>query len=171
MLSNLLVEVSQIEGSGPEALSGNPKRSRCDRIRHATLFEVVGLALIIPLGTMLFSLHASDMGVIGLGSALVATAWNYAYSLGFDRAMQRLVGHTRKSLVLRAGHAVLFEAGLLLILLPLIAWYLGIGLSQAFVMDIAIAAFYGAYAFLFNLALDRTFPLPDWREIAAEPSR
>ena len=146
-------------------------RSTRDRIRHAILFEVVGLALIIPLGTILFGLHASAMGVIGFGSALVATAWNYAYNLGFDRAMQRLVGHTRKSLVLRVGHAVLFEAGLLVFLLPPIAWYLGIALVQAFVMDIAIAAFYVAYAFLFNLAYDRAFPLPGWSEVAAEPSR
>ncbi|GJE57593.1 MULTISPECIES: PACE efflux transporter [Methylobacterium] len=146
-------------------------RSTRDRIRHAILFEIVGLALIVPLGTVLFGLHASDMGVIGVGSALVATAWNYAYNLGFDRAMQRLVGHTRKSLVLRVGHAVLFEAGLLVILLPPIAWYLGIGLVQAFIMDIAIAAFYVAYAFLFNLAYDRAFPLPGWGEVAAEPSR
>ncbi len=111
------------------------------------------------------------MGVIGIGSALVATAWNYLYNLGFDQAMQRLTGHTRKSVVLRIAHAVLFEAGLLMILLPPIAWYLGIGLSEAFTMDLAIAAFYVAYAFLFNLAYDRTFPLPSWEHAAAKPSR
>ena len=61
-------------------------RSTRDRIRHAILFEVFGLALIIPLGTVLFDLHTSDMGVIGFGSALVAMAWNYVYNLGFDRA-------------------------------------------------------------------------------------
>ncbi|SFV11488.1 Uncharacterized membrane protein [Methylobacterium sp. 174MFSha1.1] len=146
-------------------------RSTRDRIRHALLFEVVGLALIIPLGTILFGLHASAMGVIGVGSAVAATAWNYIYNLGFDRAMQRLVGHTRKSLGLRLAHAVLFEAGLLVILLPPIAWYLGIGLMQAFVMDIAIALFYVAYAFVFNLAYDRAFPLKSWGEVAAEPAR
>jgi uncharacterized membrane protein len=145
-------------------------RSTRDRIRHALLFEVVGLALIIPLGTVLFGLHASAMGVIGAGSAVAATAWNYVYNSGFDRAMQRLVGHTRKSLPLRLVHAVLFEAGLLVILLPPIAWYLGIGLVQAFVMDIAIALFYVAYAFVFNLAYDRAFPLKSWGEVAA-PSR
>jgi uncharacterized membrane protein len=146
-------------------------RSTRDRIRHALLFEVVGLALIIPLGTVLFGLHASAMGVIGAGSAVAATAWNYVYNSGFDRAMQRLVGHTRKSLPLRLVHAVLFEAGLLVILLPPIAWYLGIGLVQAFVMDIAIALFYVAYAFVFNLAYDRAFPLKSWVEGAAAPSR
>jgi hypothetical protein len=28
-----------------------------------------------------------------------------------------------------------------------------------------------AYAFVFNLAYDRAFPLPGWGEVAAEPSR
>ena len=142
-------------------------RTTRDRIRHAILFELFGLALIIPLGTVLFGLHVSEMGVIGVGSALAATAWNYVYNLGFDRAMQRWMGHTHKSLPLRVGHAILFEAGLLVILLPPIAWYLGIGLVQAFMMDLAIAAFYVAYAFVFNLAYDRAFPLPSWGEAAA----
>ncbi|MET7245037.1 PACE efflux transporter [Methylobacterium sp. EM32] len=144
-------------------------RSTRDRIRHALLFEAVGLALIIPLGTILFGLHTSAMGVIGVGSAVAATGWNYVYNLGFDRTMQRVIGHTRKSLGLRLAHAVLFEAGLLVILLPPIAWYLGIGLMQAFVMDIAIALFYVAYAFVFNLAYDRAFPLKSWGEVAAVP--
>ena len=146
-------------------------RSTRDRIRHAILFEIIGLALILPLGTVLFGLHPSDMGVIGLGSAFVATAWNYVYNLGFDHAMQRYAGHTRKSLLLRVAHAVLFEAGLLVILLPPIAWYLGISFVQAFVMDLAIAAFYVAYAFGFNLAYDRVFPLQSWGAAAAAPSR
>ncbi len=56
-------------------------RSTRDRIRHALLFEVIGLALIIPLGTALFGLHTSEMGVIGVGSAIAATVWNYVYNL------------------------------------------------------------------------------------------
>ena len=146
-------------------------RSTRDRIRHAILFEALGLALIIPLGTLVFGLHPSAMGAIGIGSALVATVWNYVYNLGFDHAMQRLAGHTRKSLRLRMAHAVLFEAGLLVILLPSIAWYLGIGLAEAFVMDLAIAGFYVAYAFGFNLAYDRVFPVQGWDGMAAAPSR
>lgn len=145
-------------------------RSTRDRIRHTILFEVFGLALVIPLGTVVFGLHASDMGLIGVGSALIAMVWNYAYNLGFDRAMQRLTGHTRKSVLIRVAHAVLFEAGLLMILLPPIAWYLGIGLIEAFFMDLAIAGFYVAYAFVFNMAYDRTFPVQIGSTIAAQPS-
>ncbi len=135
-------------------------RTTSDRIRHALSFEIVGLALIIPLGTWLFGIHMSQMGAIGIGSATAATVWNYIYNLGFDHAMQRWLGHTRKSLPLRVAHAILFEAGLLVILLPPIAWYLGISVMQAFVMDLSIAVFYVVYAFLFNLAYDRIFPIP-----------
>lgn len=131
-----------------------------DRIRHAVLFEVLGLALFIPLGTFLFGLPPAKLGVIGVASATVATLWNFVYNIGFDHAMQRLVGHTGKNLGQRLLHVALFEGGLLLLLLPPIAWYLGIGLVQAFLMDLAFVVFYVVYAFAFNLAYDRVFPIP-----------
>lgn len=142
-------------------------RSFPDRVRHTVLFEVLGLALVIPGGAMLFNLPATHMGVIGVGSATVATLWNFVYNLGFDHAMLRLVGHTRKSLALRVLHALLFEGGLLVLLLPPMAWYLGMGLWQTFVMDLAIVVFYVVYAFLFNLAYDRVFPIPTVPQMAA----
>jgi uncharacterized membrane protein len=141
-------------------------RTTRDRIRHAILFELIGLALMIPLGGLVFGLPAETMGVIGVGSATAAMMWNYIYNLGFDSIMQRRAGHTRKGMGLRVAHAVLFEAGLLVILMPPIAWYLGISLVQALLMDIAIAAFYVAYAFVFNLLYDRIYPLQSWSEAA-----
>jgi uncharacterized membrane protein len=48
-------------------------------------------------------------------------------------------------------------------LMPLIAWYLGVSLLQAFMMDVSFALFYLVYAFVFNWAYDRIFPLPDWQ--------
>jgi uncharacterized membrane protein len=33
-------------------------------------------------------------------------------------------------------------------------------------MDISFALFYMGYAFVFNLAYDRVFPLPEWRRAA-----
>lgn len=141
-------------------------RSFPDRIRHTVMFEVIGLALVIPGGAMLFNLPATHMGVIGVGSATVATLWNFVYNLGFDHAMLRFAGHTRKSLQLRVLHALLFEGGLLVLLLPPMAWYLGMGLWETFVMDLAIVVFYVVYAFLFNLAYDRVFPVPAQQQLA-----
>ena len=60
---------------------------------------------------------------------------------------------------MRVFHAILFEAGLLAVLMPFIAFYLGITLWQALMMDISFAAFYMAYAFVFNIAYDRLFPI------------
>lgn len=131
-----------------------------DRVRHALLFELIGLALFIPAGAYLFGLPAAKLGVIGVVSATVATLWNFVYNIGFDHAMQRFVGHTSKTLGHRILHTLLFEGGLLLVLLPPIAWYLGIGLVQAFLMDLAFVVFYVVYAFVFNLAYDRIFPVP-----------
>ena len=65
-------------------------------------------------------------------------------------------------------HALVFEAGLLMVLLPFIAWYLGISLWDAFVLDIALAAFYLVYSYVFNLIYDTLFPLPEWSQEQAE---
>ena len=139
-------------------------RTVADRIRHAISFELLGLALIVPIGSWAFSMPVADIGIVGVVSATLATAWNYIYNLGFDHVLQRYTGTTLKTLGMRIAHAALFEAGLLMILMPFIAWYLGISLWHAFVMDVAFALFYMAYAFVFNWGYDRLFPLPEWRD-------
>jgi uncharacterized membrane protein len=135
-------------------------RTTADRIRHALSFEIIGLALVTPLGAWAFHMPLHDIGVVSLVGATIATGWNYLYNLGFDHAMRRLRGDVRKTVPIRVLHAVLFEAGLLAVLLPFMAWYLGVSLWQAFVMDIAFAGFYLVYAFVFNWAYDLVFPLP-----------
>lgn len=142
-------------------------RTTRDRIRHALSFEIIGLALFTPLASFVFHLPVEHVGVVGIVSATVATAWNYIYNLGFDHLMQKFRGSTLKTMPLRVAHTVLFELGLLIVLLPFIAWYLGVTLWQALVMDISFATFYLVYAFLFNMAYDRIFPLPEWREAQA----
>ena len=130
-----------------------------DRIRHAILFELIGIMLVIPLGTWLFDKPMSDIGVVAVVGATIATCWNYVYNLGFDHAMLRLLGGVRKTVPIRVFHAMLFETGLLIVLLPFIAWYLGVSLTHAFQMDISFSIFYVIYAFVFNWAYDVIFPV------------
>ncbi len=137
-------------------------RTTADRIRHAISFEIIGVLIATPLAAFAFHLHAEDSAVIIIGSATVAMAWNYLYNLLFDKALNRLAGTTLKSGRVRILHAVLFELGLLLMLMPLIALYLGITLWEALLMDFAFALFYMGYALVFNWAYDRVFPLPEW---------
>ena len=130
-----------------------------DRVRHALLFEAVALAIFIPGSAAVFDQPMQHMGVIGIVSATIATIWNFVFNVGFDRAMLRLRGSIHKTMAIRVAHTFLFEAGLVAMLIPMIAWYLGIGLWAALLMDIAIVTFYLVYGFLFNIAYDRVFPV------------
>ncbi len=135
-------------------------RTTRDRIRHAISFEVVALAMITPLGAWVFGLPIHDIGVVAVISSTIATFWNYGYNILFDRASLRWRGTTAKTFRVRLVHAVLFEAGLLVLLVPMIALYLGVSLLVALMMDVAFAAFYLVYALAFNWAYDVIFPVP-----------
>lgn len=135
-------------------------RTTTDRLRHALSFEIIALVVITPLGAWIFELPLDQIGVVALVSATIATGWNYLYNLLFDHALMRFAGHLGKTIPMRIFHALLFEGGLLLILLPFIAWYLGISLLTAILMDVSFAAFYLVYAFAFNWLYDLVFPLP-----------
>ena len=131
-----------------------------DRIRHALSFEIIGLILVIPLGALVFHHPMEDIGVVTVVASIVATVWNYLYNWGFDHALKRYTGSVKKSLKVRVGHAVLFELGLVALLTPFVAWYLGIGIIEALLLDVSIAVFYMVYAFVFNWGYDRLFPIP-----------
>ncbi|WP_264210089.1 PACE efflux transporter [Leisingera thetidis] len=135
-------------------------RTAKDRIRHAISFEVIGLLLATPIGAWLFDIPMQHFGVAALVCATLATVWNYVYNMAFDRTLQHLAGSTRKTISLRVLHAVVFELGLLLALMPFLAWYLDISLYEAFVVDVGFAGFYLVYAFVFNWGYDIAFPVP-----------
>lgn len=139
-------------------------RTTRDRIRHAISFEIIGLVLVVPLGALAFGMPMHDIGLVSLVSATIATGWNYLFNLGFDRFMAWRHGSTEKTVLVRVLHAVLFEGGLLVLLAPFIAWYLGVSLWHALAMDVSFALFYMGYAFVFNWAYDVVFPV---RERAA----
>lgn len=136
-------------------------RTTPDRIRHAVSFEIIGLSLIMPLVSWLFGLRMQETGVIGIGGSCVAMLWTYLFNLGFDLVLRHFTGRTDKGLILRIFHAVLYEVGLVLTLMPAIAWYLDITFLQALSIDIVFALFFMVYAFIFNLAYDRVFPVPE----------
>ena len=134
-------------------------RTARDRIRHSVLFEAVALTIVVPLGRLLFGVDPLQFGVVAVVSTTIAMSWNYVFNLGFDYALLRAGQSLHKTVQIRVLHAVLFEGGLLLLLVPFIAWYLQVSLWDAFVMDVVLAGFYLVYAFAFNWAYDGVFPL------------
>lgn len=135
-------------------------RTTSDRFRQALSFEILGLLIATPLFAWTFGHPLDEIGVLAALGATAATVWNYVYNLGFDRILRRATGTARKTLPARVVHALLFEATLLVLLLPLFAWWLDIALIEALLMDLSFAAFYALYAFVFTWAYDAIFP-PD----------
>jgi uncharacterized membrane protein len=134
-------------------------RQTSDRIRHAIGFELVGLLGAMPLMSLLFGVSASHSGPIGLLFSLLATLWNYFYSAWFDRCLAARHGHSSKTFVQRLLHAVGFEAGLLVLTIPILAWWLDLTLLDALVMDLAMIIYYLFFAYAYNVAYDKLFPL------------
>ena len=119
------------------------------------------MLIFAPLASVVFGFELQLMGMIALVGSLIATLWNYFYNILFDKAMLKIKNSVQKTVLIRIVHAVLFEGGLLLLFMPMIAWYLKISLWEAFVMDIAMATFYLIYAFIYNWAYDHVFPIPN----------
>lgn len=136
-------------------------RTTGDRIRQAVSFEVIGLLISVPLAAFTFGYSLEKTGVLGLIGATLATVWNYIFNLGFDHALKRFTGSTRKSIKLRFLHALSFELGLLMAFLPIIAWWMEIELLEALLVDVSFAVFYLVYAFVFTWCYDTIFPDSD----------
>ena len=117
--------------------------------------------LVTPPFAWLSGVPLSDsLGLMAV-LALIAAVWNGIYNTGFDWLDGRLSGRTadRRPLGWRVAHAVGFEGGLLLLTLPVIMLWTDMGWLEALLADIALALAYVAYAFVFNLAYDRLFPI------------
>jgi uncharacterized membrane protein len=136
-------------------------RSLPDRIRQVALFEVGGLLLITPPFIWLSGVPATDSFFLLALIALIAALWNAVYNTSFDWLEGRLTGRTAdlRPMLWRAVHAIGFETGLLIVTLPIIVYWTGMGWLEALLADIALALAYTAYAFVFNIGYDRLFPI------------
>ncbi|TWI62117.1 putative membrane protein [Pseudoduganella lurida] len=140
------------------------------RIVYVTLFELIAIG-ITTTGFALFTDHgAGHASVAAVASSAIAVVWNLAYNTAFEKWESRQAVRGR-GFWRRAAHATGFEAGLVVLLVPLFAWWLDVPLWHAFVLDLGLMAFFLAYTFTFNLAFDRVFGLPaSARPLAAEPA-
>ncbi|WP_318517485.1 PACE efflux transporter [Photobacterium leiognathi] len=135
-------------------------RTRFDRIRHAVCFEIIGLVLLVGVLSQ-FGYDSGHVGAIGIAFSFLATGWNYLYNHWFDRFMARRYNTLNKTTVQRIVHSIGFEAGLLVVTIPILSWFLKVSLWEAFVLDIGMVIFYLIYAYIYNLAYDKIFPVPE----------
>ena len=128
------------------------QKSLKERFFHALGFEVLAIAICAPLGAWLLGYSLAHMGLLTLMISLIAMFWNIVFNAVFDRAQRRM--GFKRTLGARVVHSMIFETGLILAVVPLAAWWLDIGLWEAFVLDIGIVLFFLPYTFAFNWSYD-----------------
>ncbi len=132
--------------------SSVPRRSPAERLLHALTYEAVAICLCTPALAWALGRPLLQLGVLTLMFAAIAMLWNISFTWLFDHAQQRL--GFRRSFGVRCVHAALFELGLVLLLVPLAAWWLGVGLWQALLLDFGLILFFLPYTLVFNWSWD-----------------
>lgn len=129
------------------------------KVVYVTLYELFAIAISSTGLAAGSGASLERAGVIAVASAVIAIVWNLVYNTLFERweSLQRVRG---RSLGRRVAHAIGFELGFLVLLVPLFAWWFGISLEHALVLEIGLAMFFLLYTFVFNWAFDRVFGLP-----------
>jgi uncharacterized membrane protein len=132
---------------------------RFRRIVQAVLFEGLAVGFVAPVLSLVFG--QAPLSALGLTvtMSLIALAWSYGFNAVFERweARQAVKGRSWRR---RVAHGALFEGGLALILVPVMAVWLGVSLWEAFVADAGILLFFLVYTVVFTWVFDRLFGLP-----------
>ncbi|HCT06980.1 MULTISPECIES: multidrug/biocide efflux PACE transporter [unclassified Pseudomonas] len=130
----------------------NPTKSMTERVCQALGFEGLALLICTPLLVWITGRPALEMGAVTLGISVLALTWNIIFNSLFDRLKVRLQLPTNSWT--RVLHALMFEGGLILVCVPLIAMWLGISLLEAFILDIGVLLFFLPYTYVYHLGYD-----------------
>ena len=129
------------------------------RILQALLYELGAITFVGPVLAWMFGTAMGSTLVLAVLMSSIALAWNYVFNALFERweARQPVKG---RSFARRLAHGTGFEGGLVLLLVPVMAWWLETTLLKALLADLGVLAFFFVYAVGFTWAFDRVFGLP-----------
>src|SRR5471032_282413 len=130
----------------------NTNKSITERIIQAIGFECLAILICTPLLAWIMDKPLLEMGLVTVLIAGLALAWNVVFNGMFDRVLKHYaIAHNAWS---RVVHALLFEGGLVAMGVPLIAWWLGVSLWQAFLLDIGVLLFFLPYTYVYHWGYD-----------------
>ncbi|RON23161.1 hypothetical protein BK660_07870 [Pseudomonas brassicacearum] len=127
-------------------------KSITERIFQAAGFELLAILICTPLLAWIMDKPMLDMGVVTMAIAALALAWNVVFNGLFDRVLKHY--RMAHNAWVRVVHALLFEGGLVAFCVPLIAWWLKIGLWEAFLLDIGVLLFFLPYTYIYHWVYD-----------------
>lgn len=129
------------------------------KIVYVSIYEAIAITVCSIGFAALSDRSLGHASVLSLIASAIAVCWNLLFTVVFEawEARQTVRG---RSLRRRIAHAIGFEGGLILFLVPVIAWWLDVSLLNALLMDLGLAAFFLVYTFVFNWSFDLVFGLP-----------
>ncbi|WP_024441576.1 MULTISPECIES: PACE efflux transporter [unclassified Mycobacterium] len=126
------------------------------RIVYVSSYELVAVALT-TLGLTLLGFGSGGSGAVAVAASTVAVVWNYVWTTLFE-AWERRQDSATRTVGRRIVHAIGFEGGLVVLLLPIVAALLKVSLAQAFGLEIGLLVFFLAYTFVFAWLFDAVWP-------------
>ncbi len=129
------------------------------KVVHAILFEALAILIVTAVMQPISGHGTETTAPFAVMTSVIAMLWNMGFNTAFEAWERRQPSRTR-TLRRRAAHAMLFEAGLVIMTVPVIAWWLDMGWWEAFVADLALVLIFMVFTFCFNWVFDRVFGLP-----------
>lgn len=126
------------------------------RIIYVISYELIAVALTTG-GLVVLGFGGGSSGVVAVAASTVAVVWNYVWTTLFEVWERRQVSQTR-TVLRRMVHAVGFEGGLVVLLLPIVAATLRVSLMQAFSLEVGLLVFFLVYTFVFAWLFDKIWP-------------
>ena len=130
------------------------------KIIYAISFEAGGIVLGSAALTLMSDAGGSKSVSVAAFGAGIALLWSLVFNTMFEawEARQTIKG---RSILRRIAHAVLFEGGLVVILVPAMAWWLDATIWAALGFEAVLIGVFLIYAWAFTWAFDIVFGLPD----------
>lgn len=123
-----------------------------ERIFHAVIFEVTANIIIALSLAWLMNVSVLLSGSLSVASVFIATAWNFFFNKLFDGLQKKY--QFQRTFLIRTIHAVGFETGLIIILIPVAMFLLDLTIKEAFFVEIGLVLFFLPYTMLFNWLYD-----------------
>ena len=123
-----------------------------ERVFHAVIFEVTANVIIALSLAWLMNVSVLQSGSLSVISALTATVWNFIFNKLFDSLQKK--HQFQRTFLVRAIHAVGFETGLIISLIPVAMVMLNLTVTEAFFVEIGLVLFFLPYTMLYNWLYD-----------------
>lgn len=128
------------------------QRSLYERILQVLLFEGLAISIFSSVLSWIVDKPLGDATVLTVAISVIAMVWGFAFNSFFGILISYTSNDVQKWK--RVIHALGFETGLVLIAIPLSAWWLQMTFVEALLMDLGLLLVFLPYTFCFYWAYD-----------------